>query len=290
MAGSQSALADSLGEPRSTISAWFGRKPRRATAEQLWTISYVYDVSLDWLFGFSVPMRRTDRERVGALRADLRQELLTAVKSRLPGALPRTVEAVVGGPDELWNLLVGQTSEAVVKTEHERMRIEEKAIGAGLGIVQEVASAKGKLDGDLALALLEMGATPNSIVEPHRSKMLALGGLTVDVPRSAALTSKLWNRLAGDARRAGDEPRARYLDACGALDAFLHDRDPTIHLDALARRRVLKSLSSSEQATFISLLTDVQDAEGGFRLSEGLEQQQALESRGPRRPSPQSRR
>jgi predicted transport protein len=61
MAGSQSALADSLGEPRSTISAWFGRKPRRATAEQLWTISYVYDVSLDWLFGFSVPMRRTDR-------------------------------------------------------------------------------------------------------------------------------------------------------------------------------------------------------------------------------------
>src|SRR6185437_13820508 len=112
MAGSQSALADSLGEPRSTISAWFGRKPRRATAEQLWTISYVYDVSLDWLFGFSVPMRRTDRERVGALRADLRQELLTAVKSRLPGALPRTVEAVVGGPDELWNLLVGQRSEA----------------------------------------------------------------------------------------------------------------------------------------------------------------------------------
>ena len=98
MAGSQSALADSLGEPRSTISAWFGRKPRRATAEQLWTISYVYDVSLDWLFGFSVPMRRTDRERVGALRADLRQELLTAVKSRLPGALPRTVERSSAGP------------------------------------------------------------------------------------------------------------------------------------------------------------------------------------------------
>jgi hypothetical protein len=29
VAGSQSALAEALGEPRSTVSAWFARKPSR---------------------------------------------------------------------------------------------------------------------------------------------------------------------------------------------------------------------------------------------------------------------
>jgi hypothetical protein len=95
--------------------------------------------------------------------------------------------------------------------------------------------------------------------------MLALGGLAIEVPRTAELTRKLWERLVDDARSFGDDLRAQFLETCGSLDVFFHERDPAVHLDTAGRHRVLQSLSKSEQAEFIALLTAMQEAEARFQ-------------------------
>ena len=157
-AGSQNSLADALGVPRSTVSAWFAAKRvRLPTPEQLWRISHLFDVSMDWLLGFSVPKRRSEREKVGVVWEELRSEVLKALRPRIPHIHAQTLEAVVGGPDKFWNELVDHVADAAERTEGERLRIEENAIRAGLALVRKVAMGKGHLDRNLAASLLEMG-------------------------------------------------------------------------------------------------------------------------------------
>jgi len=60
------------------------------------------------------------------------------------------------------------------RAEEERVRIEEKAIVAGLSIVRKTSLGKGQLERNRALALLEMDEAPHAIVERHRSHVLAL--------------------------------------------------------------------------------------------------------------------
>ncbi len=105
------------------------------------------------------------------------------------------------------------------------------------------------------------GRTLTSVMWELPDGMLALGGLTIDVPRGPELTKKLWGRLAQDAQMAGDKAKAEFLEACGALDAFFHERHPAVHRSALGRTQVLGSLSTSEQAEFTSLLSAMQEAE-----------------------------
>jgi len=63
--------------------------------------------------------------------------------------------------------------------------------------------------------------------------------------------------------------RARFLEACGGLHAFFHEQEPAVHLDQGSRRKVLESLSRSEQVEFISLLTAMHEAEARFQRSDG---------------------
>jgi len=59
-------------------------------------ISLQFDVSMDWLVGFPVPKRLTEREKLGALRDDLHAELLHAVRVKFTGAHQETLEQSSG--------------------------------------------------------------------------------------------------------------------------------------------------------------------------------------------------
>jgi transcriptional regulator with XRE-family HTH domain len=260
-APSQNAFAESVGVTHSIASDWINGK-RLPTREQLWSVSQVYDVSVDWLLGFPVPRRRSDRELVGTLRLDLRDELLKDVRRRLPQALSYTAEAVLGDPDQLWEELCTRLRDSVLRAEEQRHRIEARAIVAGLTTLQDVARTKDSLrSDDLELVILRTKDGSRPIPEPVRSQMLALGGLQIPEPRNGNFTRRLWRRIAADMRREGKEKHARWMEALGEEDAFLHDRDPSAHFAPKALRRVLRNLSAKEQAEYLRLRSEAEKAE-----------------------------
>jgi transcriptional regulator with XRE-family HTH domain len=104
---SQNRFAARIGVPASTVSDWFSKTPkRRPGVEHLWRVAELYEVSIDWLLGFDVPMNRLERTRMGELLPALRAELHGALKAQR--IKPTSIDRILPAPEELWASLVGQ--------------------------------------------------------------------------------------------------------------------------------------------------------------------------------------
>ena len=81
--GGQSAAERLCGVPHSSMSRWLNRKrhcfPSMPT---LLKLTRHADVSMDWLLGYAVPQRRSDREQLGDLRRELRKAFMAEISAR----------------------------------------------------------------------------------------------------------------------------------------------------------------------------------------------------------------
>src|SRR5215470_672131 len=60
-----------------------GRKWSRPSLLNAWKGARATGISVDWLLGFDVPRARSDREKIGALLPELRQQLAARLAAKL---------------------------------------------------------------------------------------------------------------------------------------------------------------------------------------------------------------
>ena len=112
---------------KSVIVGWHAGESLKSspTLKNAWKLGLAADVSLDWLCGFEVPRKRSDRERIGALLPALRGEVGRRLADEL-GTTPEFVEALLPTAEQLLGDVLDRYRERIRSTLERKRRLEDR--------------------------------------------------------------------------------------------------------------------------------------------------------------------
>jgi len=101
-----------------------GRKWSRPSLLNAWKGARATGISVDWLLGFDVPRARSDREKIGAVLPELRQQLAARLAAKL-GTTAEFASAVLPSGEQLFTDLIERYRDLVRSRVLDKRFLEE---------------------------------------------------------------------------------------------------------------------------------------------------------------------